>query len=808
MRARRLATCAVAFAAFWIPGSAQAQSIEVVDGKTAPVFSYADAIRERVFIPQPAIDQDRNSADDWITIDIIRPSASSSTNKMPAIIDPSPYYTTLCRGAESQCMADWNGDGVNDRWPLFYDNYFVPRGYAYILAQMNGTGYTTNGCPHHGGPGDIAGEKSVIDWLNGRVKGYSAASTTAAEKVADWHNGSSAMIGKSYDGTLANGVAATGVDGLKTIVPVSAISAWYNYSRTGGVRHNTNYPASLNNTITTSSNPPDGVDLPERRTLCNPLWAPFSDDANVLNGDGDAHGDINQFWLDRDYVKDASKVKASVFITHGIQDDNVRMDHVSMWWDALKANGVELKLWLLRAGHEDPFESRRAEWVDTLHRWFDNQLYGLDNGITNEPAVTIEEEKDVWRDYADWPIPGTQNVDVYLRSTGQATPGNLGGLPGVGATDSLTFTATAGNENTHTSNLTGSQDRRRVFISNQLKSDVRLSGTATADLSVALGGPASNLSVIVVDLGEGTQVSRGSEGVELADTAACWGVGTAGDPCAGKAIGEACTQAEDETIENACYRDPEKPTDDVTQWRVTRGIRDSRNRDSLWYADATDMVAGEFDRIQFPTMPNEHTFKAGHQIAVIVAGTNTSQASSTGSPNNVPVTLDARTSKVTLPIVGGYGALAAAGAFTDASGDVGGTVPATLGLTVGAPASFGAFTPGIARDYLASMAATVTSTAADATLTVVDPSATAAGHLVNGAFALPQALQAKASSASVTGGDYAAIGGTPTQLLAYSGPVSNDAVTLGFKQSIGSSDALRTGTYNKTLTFTLSTTTP
>ena len=52
------------------------------------------------------------------------------------------------------------------------------------------------------------------------------------------------MIGKSYDGTLANGVAATGVEGLKTIVPVSAISAWYNYSRTGGVRHNTNYPGN------------------------------------------------------------------------------------------------------------------------------------------------------------------------------------------------------------------------------------------------------------------------------------------------------------------------------------------------------------------------------------------------------------------------------------------------------------------------------------------------------------------------------------------------------------------------------------
>src|SRR3954462_5518987 len=134
---------------------------------------------------------------------------------------------------------------------------------------MNGTGYTENGCPMHGGPGDIAGEKSIVDWLNGRVKGYKSASLSAEEVVAGWHNGSSSMIGKSYDGTLSNGVAATGVEGLKTIVPVSAISAWYNYSRPGRVRHHTNYPCgSLNPTVTTAggTNNPPGVDLPGRRS--------------------------------------------------------------------------------------------------------------------------------------------------------------------------------------------------------------------------------------------------------------------------------------------------------------------------------------------------------------------------------------------------------------------------------------------------------------------------------------------------------------------------------------------------------------
>jgi hypothetical protein len=95
-------------------------------------------------------------------------------------------------------------------------------------------------------------------------------------------------------------------------------------------------------------------------------------------------------------------------------------------------------------------------------------------------------------------------------------------------------------------------------------------------------------------------------------------------------------------------------------------------------------------------------------------------------------------------------------------------------------------------------------------LSVADPSSTATGHLVNGAFSLPQGLLAKASSAAGTPSAYAAVGGSasPTTLLTYTGPTSNDGVTVGFKQSIGASDGLRTGSYAKTLTFTLSTTNP
>jgi GH35 family endo-1,4-beta-xylanase len=132
---------------------------------------------------------------------------------------------------------------------------------------------------------------------------------------------------------------------------------------------------------------------------------------------------------------------------------------------------------------------------------------------------------------------------------------------------------------------------------------------------------------------------------------------------------------------------------------------------------------------------------------------------------------------------------------------VGGSVPATLSLTIGS-AGFGAFTPGLAKQYDATSVATVTSSAGDASLTITDPSTADAGRLVNGTFSLAQPVQAAGT------GEFGAVGATPQVLHTYGGPVSSEPLTLRFRQSIGAGEALRTGTYAKTFTFTLSTTTP
>ena len=146
----------------------------------------------------------------------------------------------------------------------------------------------------------------------------------------------------------------------------------------------------------------------------------------------------------------------------------------------------------------------------------------------------------------------------------------------------------------------------------------------------------------------------------------------------------------------------------------------------------------------------------------------------------------------------------------DVEGTISADVPLLLALNVTGPASFGAIAPGVSADYTASVSALVTSTAGDATLSVGDPDSVNPGKLTNGTYVLEQPLQARATTAATPDTPFAAVTGAanPLTLLTWPGAVAADPVTIGFKQSVGAGESLRAGNYGKTLTFTLSTTTP
>ncbi len=593
--------------------------IVIVDGKTAPVFGYADAIRQRVWV-EADFDTDSNGELDRIAMDIIRPAATADGLKVPVVMDPSPYYTTLCRGNESQCIEDVDGDGINDRWPLFYDNYFVPRGYAVVLLHMVGTGLSS-GCPVTGGTADNLSPVVAIDWLNGRRPGVDAAGNPV---VADWHNGKSAAIGKSYDGTLANSAAATGVEGLTTIVPISAISSWYDYTRSNGILTRSNYLGSLSNTVTN----------PDRRAHCAPVRTQLNAIAD------DASGNYGPQWRERDYNPDVDKVTASVFAIHGMQDDNVRPDHFSKWWYGLAANDVPRKVWINRSGHEEAFDfpGRRALWVDTLHRWFDYWLQDIDNGIMDEPMADVELGPENWVQYETWPHPKADMTGLSFTPTGDGTAGGLS-LTRVGDTRTgpveLSWVDRSNQtENQMLNNPTTANPNRLVFLSDPLTAPLHISGTPEVQLRARVNAEFTNFGAILVEYSPAplTQMSRTSEGVvnQSGNPRDCWG--------------------ESSAIDSACYIMTQTSLTTATQWRVTKGIVDGRNVDD--YSTDTLLVPDGWNEFRFPLLPVDYEFKAGSRIGVIVVGSYSGYSAATVN-NAAQITIDLRESNIRLPIIDG-----------------------------------------------------------------------------------------------------------------------------------------------------------
>jgi X-Pro dipeptidyl-peptidase len=621
-----LTVCAVTALAYMAAPVAGAEApaapeIVVADELTQPVFGYADAIRERVWV-DTGVDSDRDGANDVVRVDLIRPAATEAGLDVPVIIDDSPYYTTLGRGNESELKADLDGDGLLDRWPLFYDNYFVPRGYAVALVDMTGTAGST-GCPTIQGANENVSGPVVIDWLNGRRSAHDADGNPV---VVDWHNGKSAMIGKSYDGALAMAGAVSGVDGLATVVPISGPYNYYDYTRSNGiVMRGNNYLVSLARTITN--------DDPARQTRCTPVWN------EIAAADGDEHGDYTPFWAERDYLDDAAAIKASVFLVHGIQDENVRPDHFSKFWQKLGEYDIARKLWIGRVGHIEPFDFRRAEWVDTLHRWFDYWLHGIDNGITDEPKVDVQTSTGAWEQHADWPIPTTGKVNLWLRGSADGA-GSFALTPSLGAPESQSF---VDNPNQFESAMIGNpnqpNENRLVFLSTPLEEDLRISGTPVVNLTASSSLDEAYFGAILVEYGPSTQNDRAGDGIRQT---------TLPEECYG----------ESNAYDDGCYRPIAYRPINVNQWRVTKGILDGQNRNSITVAEP--MTPGEMYEISFPMLPEDYTFSTGNQIGLILVGSYRSY-SAERIFSRPTITVDTKISQISLPVLGGQQAARQAG---------------------------------------------------------------------------------------------------------------------------------------------------
>ncbi|WAP54085.1 Xaa-Pro dipeptidyl-peptidase [Streptomyces sp. S465] len=594
--------------------SAGPAGVRVVDGRTQPVFSYSDAVREHLMVQAP-VDSDGDGRRDRIAVDIIRPKETRQGLKVPVIMSASPYNDTVGRGFESERKL-YDAQGAPVRFPLFYDNYFVPRGYAVVDVDMTGTG-RSDGCPTVGGASDVAAAKAAIDWLGGRATAYAA---DGSEVKASWSTGKVGMIGHSYEGTLANAVAGTGVEGLETIVPISGISSWYEFARSGGAKHWNGFASWL--TTALDSDPPQKCQAVRDR---------------LQAGEDDATGNDNAHWHERDYIArpapEVNKVRASVFAVHDTNDYNVRIDQFANWWAPLAERDVPRKLWLGRYGHTDPFDwpGRRALWVDTVHGWFDHWLYGLRNGIMDEPRVDLQTGPATWTTQADWPAR-TSPVSLRPGPDGSLALGPTGGTG--------TFTDTKLSEADLTADPSASRPGRLVFRTPPLRTGVRLSGTPIVDLRVTLDRPTSNLTALLVDYGEDERIDWNRnepangihDGLRGLDEESCHGESTAQD--------------------DACYRKTANVTARKASEVIARGWLDAQNRHSVTTPEP--LTPGRSYRITWKTTPDDYEIKPGHRLGLVLGGTD-ADFLYYEDPTGAKVTVDLGGSRVTVPVTAADG---------------------------------------------------------------------------------------------------------------------------------------------------------
>ncbi|MFS1511699.1 Xaa-Pro dipeptidyl-peptidase [Chengkuizengella sp. SCS-71B] len=465
------------------------------DRKTQPAYSYSDAIVESVFV-ETTVDSDNDGHFDRIHANIIRPKETENDLKVPVIYEITPYLKGLnpltFHDVNVELNAvDGNGNAkgkpfISSDFPGSYDDYFVPHGYAVVIAESIGTALS-DGCPTIGDENEVLAASSVIDWLNGRANAFSE---DGQPVYADWSTGNVGMIGMSYNGTLDNGVAVTGIEGLKTIVPIAAISSWYDYYRANGaVVAPGGYQGEdtdiLANAILTREN----------SEVCNEV-------VNELEHTQDrVTGDYNEFWDHRNYLNEVKNINASVFVVHGLNDWNVKTKQFSQWWDALGKNDISRKLWLHQEGHRNPKSIRENEWYETLHRWFDFWLYDIDNGIMDEPMVNIQREDLSWEIEDNWPAEGAESTTLYLNHNSNIQVGtlNLQSIPNNQKNSITLIDDPMVQAEVLVANPEESNPNRIVFMTNELIDSVRISGTPEVSIRASLDHPVSNLTAILVD---------------------------------------------------------------------------------------------------------------------------------------------------------------------------------------------------------------------------------------------------------------------------------------------------------------------
>jgi X-Pro dipeptidyl-peptidase len=397
-----------------------------------------------------------------------------------------------------------------------YAERYIPKGYARAVADVIGT-RNSSGCWDYGGAKEQQSGVDVVNWL--------------AEQP--WSNGKVAMIGGSYDGTTANMVAARGRDvpGLAAIVPIAAISRWYGYAYSHGIRYSGNSKEPTDEGLDT----PLAFDFGFGRTPPRDPSAvgaladrvqPCGADEHTAKG-YDTSPDYDAFWLERDYLNDASRFRVPALVVHGWQDYNVKQEEGVELFRALDRSPLN-KLFMWQGPHGSPPED---DFLPLLDAFFDRTLLGRRTGVEKLPTVLTQgrdhDEDGTLRPESSWPPAGTRSLDLRLGR------GEEGGVLGGGSAEPASYTdQLPGAEELAAEDLEG-EHQWLAYQSEPLAADTRLAGSPRLLARIVADRDHGHLTPTLFDVdadGAAVPITRGFLNLRYRDGLAAEKPVPAGEP--------------------------------------------------------------------------------------------------------------------------------------------------------------------------------------------------------------------------------------------------------------------------------------
>lgn len=321
-----------------------------------------------------------------LNVRITRPDAPG---RFPAILQYNPYRRL---GVPSANYRDAHPPVVP---------FLAERGYVLVQCDVRGTGSSSGHCSDMYSDDEREDGLEMIDWCSRQ----------------DWSTGAVGMIGKSYEAVVQWQMAAQNPLALKAIVVRSGGVALANeFSNPGGSIRPWMFEAYAPWMTAFNFAPPDptltGVrwaDIWKERLENSTPWG-ISFISNLSDGD---------YWRRRSVAPDFDRVKCAVLLIEGWAD----------WYSSAQLHAFQRlaaprKVLIGPWGHfyadeRDCYPGPRIDARIEYLKWFDHHLKGIENGVMDEPPVTVfvrewqnpelicPEEPGRWLSSSEWPPRGT-----------------------------------------------------------------------------------------------------------------------------------------------------------------------------------------------------------------------------------------------------------------------------------------------------------------------------------------------------------------------------------------------------------------